>query len=131
MVGAGEGDRRAVFTAELPQAGRWRLAYHAPELTGQPTRQQNDTSGGVQINIGAQISNALTGSPGTYDLTLEAGGEEHSLEFDAGAAETGWNHLGEFSLSEGPVRVVVSNQTSGQLVIADAIRWEPVSFEGN
>ena len=60
-------------------------------------------------------------------MTLIADGEERSLEFDGAAAETGWNTLGEFHLSEGEARLEVSDQTSGRLVIADAVRWQLVS----
>lgn len=117
VVRSGAGDRRAVFAAELPRAGRWRLALHLPEPT---TRQGGGSPApNVQINVSTGL-----GRPGTYDLTLIAGGEERALEFDAAAAETGWNTLGEFDLPRGAARVVVSNETSGRVVIADAVRWQ-------
>ena len=97
-VGSGSGARRAVFTARLPRAGRWRLAYHVPP--------------GVLPVLGR------------YDVTLRAGGDERSIEFDGAAAESGWNALGEFDLAAGEVQVEVSDQSSGQLVVADAIRWQ-------
>ena len=119
VVRSGAGDRRAVFAAELPQAGRWRLALHLPE----PTTRQGSASPGPGFQI--SVSTGL-GRPGTYDLTLIAGGEDRALEFDAAAAETGWNTLGDFDLSKGAARVVVSNRSSGRTVIADAVRWQPV-----
>jgi hypothetical protein len=97
-VGSGSGASRAVFTARLPRAGRWRLAYHVPP--------------GVLPVLGR------------YDVTLRAGGDERSIEFDGAAAESGWNALGEFDLAAGEVQVEVSDQSSGQLVVADAIRWQ-------
>ena len=119
VVRSGAGDRHAAFAAELPQAGRWRLALHLPESA---TRQGSASPGpGVQINVSTGL-----GRFGTYDLALIAGGEERALEFDAAAAETGWNTLGELDLSKGAARVVVSNETSGSVVIADAIRWQLV-----
>ena len=119
LVGQGAGDTRAVFAADIPHRGRWRLAYHLPRLNS----STNQSSGpGVQINA----QGGLAGSLGTYDLTVVAGGETRSVEFDGAAAETGWNPLGEYDLQGGEVKVVVSNQSSGRLVIADAIRWEPV-----
>jgi hypothetical protein len=99
-VGSGSGSRRATFTASLPHAGRWRLAYHVP-------------------------AGALP-SLGKYDLTLRAGGEARTLEFDGAAAEGGWNTLGEFDLQAGEARVEVSDKSSGRLVVADAIKWQPV-----
>ncbi len=119
VVRSGAGDRRAVFAAELPQAGRRRLALHLPLLS---TRQGNASPG---LNVQVSVSTGL-GTLGTYDVTLIAGGEERTLEFDAAAAETGWNTLGEFDLPRGEARVVVSNRSSGRVVIADAVRWQPV-----
>ena len=119
VVRSGAGDRRAVFAAELPRAGRWRLALHLPEPT---TRQGGGSPApNVQINVSTGL-----GRPGTYDLTLIAGGEERALEFDAAAAETGWNTLGEFDLPRGAARLLLSNRSSGRAVIADAVRWQPL-----
>ena len=99
LVGSGSGTRRAVFTADLPHSGRWRLAIH--------------------LEAGRGI--------GTYDLTVIAESEERSIEFDGAAAEEGWNTLGEFDLSKGEAKVVMSDRTSGLIVIADAVRWQLVS----
>ena len=110
-----------MFAADIPHPGRWRLAYHLPILS---SRTSNSSPGpGVQINAQTGLARAL----GTYDLTVVAGGEERTVEFDGAAAETGWNSLGEFDLQKGEAKVVVSNQSSGRLVIADAVRWEQVS----
>ena len=123
LAAGGDGDRRAVFAAELPRAGRWRLAWHVPVPAGPPIVTEVSEPD-IQISVQAGIG---FGRPGTYDLTLVAGGEERPIEFDGAAAEPGWNALGEFSLPEGPARLVVSNRTSGRVVVADAIRWEPVA----
>ena len=106
---AGDGRRNGVFTVELPSEGRWRRDYHLPGRTA------GGLSGGTAYE-----------DQGRYDMRLEAGGEETVLEFDASAAELGWNHLGDFALMSGQARLVVSNLTSGQFVIADAVRWRPV-----
>ena len=122
LVGRGRGARRAVFTATLPQSGRWRLAIHLPVLTS----QRRQASGpGIQV----AVRTGLGGSLGTYDMTLRADGEAQALEFDGEAAETGWNALGEFYLSKGETRLEVSDETSGRLVIADAVRWQLVAEE--
>ena len=103
-VAPGTGARRVTFTATLPHSGRWRLAYHLPA--------------GVLSTLGR------------YDLTLRAGGESRALEFDGAAAEGGWNTLGEFDLQAGEARLVVSDRSPGRLVVADAIRWQPVKSPG-
>ena len=124
VVQSGEGTRRAVFSATLPRDGRWRLALHLPALTS----QRSTTSPAPGIRIGARTG--LGGRLGTYDLRLVVDGEDRALEFDGVAAETGWNVLGEFYLSEGEARVELSDLTSGRVVVADAIRWQLVSEGG-
>ena len=111
---SGVGHQRAIFAADLPHAGRWQLAYHLPQL------------GTLAMDLGAQIDASVepAGIVGTYDMTLIAGGESRSLEFDGAAAKAGWNVIGEFDLPQGEVRIVVSDASSGRLVIADAIRWQ-------
>ena len=83
------------------------------------------TAEGPGVRISAQVG--LGGSQGSYDMKLEIGGEERVIEFDGSVAEPGWNRLGEFDVTSPEVRVVVSNETSGRTVIADAIRWLPVN----
>jgi ABC-type transport system involved in multi-copper enzyme maturation permease subunit len=99
-VRPGSGGRRAIFMATVPQAGRWRLGYYLP--------------------IGALP--AL----GRYDLTLRVGGDTRAVEFDGAAAQGGWNTLGEFELPAGEVRLELSDESSGTVVVADAIRWQRV-----
>ncbi len=112
---SGDGRECAVFTARLPTAGRWRLSYHIPDLSPRPRYTWQGFSGEWH-----------GGRLGTFDLTLAAGGEEIAIEFDAGHAAPGWNRLGTFALDAGIARVVVSNRSSGETVIADAIRWHRI-----
>ena len=114
---------RAIFAAELPTTGRWRLDYHVPHST--TGRQQSFSGPGVQV----QINQGGPGVPaqGAYDMTLVVGGESQAIEFDGAAAESGWNRLGEFDLVDRAVRVVVANGAdAGDTVLADAVRFVPV-----
>lgn len=107
-VPSGNGIERAVFAARLPTTGRWMLEYHLPDLSRRSTRISGVWSGG---------------SLGTFDLTLAAHGESTTVEFDAGRAVAGWNPVGTFMLESGRIRLIVSGRSSGETVIADAIRW--------
>lgn len=110
---AGHGYGRAVFTAHLPNAGTWRLSYHMP--TQRLPRWMRWKRGRV----------SPFDNQDHYNIALHVGGEYRPVEFDAHAAEAGWNALGEFDLPAGVVRVVVSDRTDGEFVMADAIRWLP------
>ena len=104
---AGDGRAKAVFTAALPSAGRWRIDYHLPDVS--------DAFFGVRH--------------GVYRLTVVASAVEEPVEFDAAAAPWGWNDLGTFALPAGQASLVVSNDTSGRAVYADAVRWRPVDAD--
>ena len=115
---AAEGHARAVFATELPGAGAWRLDYHLPFVLGRTKGESRR----ILRRMG------LMDEQGDYEMTLEFGdGEREVVPFDAGQAEAGWNDLGRFRLPEGPVRLVVSNRSTGDLVLADAIRWRPAA----
>ncbi len=78
--------------------------------------------GAVRLNV--QASSRL--SLGSYDISLSNNGDTETIEFDGEAAETGWNTLGEFVLRAGEAKVRLSDTTSGEAVLADAIRCEPL-----
>ena len=121
VVTPGDGAAVASFEAELPAAGRWRLAYHLPSPSF--PRGAAFVARAVRVTVQQQLGEVL----GSYDLRLVADGVDQPIEFDGSAAEIGWNRLGEFDLPAGPVTLTVSNKTSGGLVLADAIRWRPAT----
>ena len=106
---AGDGRATGVFTAELPSAGRWRIDYHLPDAS--------------DAFFGARVRH------GVYQLSIVASGVDEAVEFDAAVAVWGWNDLGTFELPAGEASVVVSNETSGRAVFADAVRWRPVNVD--
>ena len=119
----GDGDAKAVFAAQLPAGGRWRLDYHLPEL-----RHAHAT-----VSIGGSVQTSVERGThwghGSYDMRIVAAGGETTVEFDGAAAEPGWNRVGDYDLPGGEVRVVVSNRTSGKYAVADAVRWRQVQAQ--
>lgn len=111
-VWKGEGELLATFAAVIPSEGRWRLDYHVPDLG--------------RLSPFMFVFAGPRDSLGNYDIKVIANGETTAVEFDAGEAQ-GWNKLGEFELEAGEVRVQVSDLTTGEIVVADAIRWTPVA----
>lgn len=116
---AGDGTKEVAFSAELPAAGRWRLEYHLPDLTQRP---RFNTFAGTREAFGTWHGGRL----GIQHFSLVARGKATPLELDAGRAGAGWHTIGTFALKPGEVELVVSNRTSGQTVIADAVRWSLV-----
>ncbi|MCY3620367.1 MAG: hypothetical protein OXH68_01480 [Gammaproteobacteria bacterium] len=118
-IQAGDGEGRASFRAELPTPGTWRLSYHLP---GSSASEGNR----FQLPSGWESGDRF----GTLDFEIVAGASRTPFIFDASTAVSGWNDLGTFDLAAGPVTVVVSDDTTGDIVVADAIRWAPVSNAG-
>jgi ABC-type transport system involved in multi-copper enzyme maturation permease subunit len=104
VVGAGEGEKKAMFTADINQAGQWDLELFTPWKP-----------------------NIMPGRKwGTYNLLItDSNGDQHEIKFDSNAAAQGWNLAGSIDLPEGKTTVTVSNKTDGQFVVTDAIRWSP------
>lgn len=101
IVRAGEGDQVARFEARLPHRGRWRLELHVPP------------SGALPLPL----------DYGTWSLRHEQAGESTEVSFDAAEAEAGWSPVDTLELDGGPVTVTLTNRTTGQVVLADAVRW--------
>ena len=110
----GDGSAQAYFDAVLPDAGRWRLSYHLP---GDSLRYERN---------GRLIRRA---SLGQIQLRLLRDHDETRLTIDGGRAVAGWNDIGVFDLSEGAVQIAVSDRTTGDLIVADAIRWQKLASE--
>jgi hypothetical protein len=106
-VRAGNGDKKAEFTAKVPHSGSWDLEiYIPPKYNAFPGRRW-----------------------GTWNLLItDSNGDQHETKFDSdAAAQAQWNIVGNFEIPEGEILVTLSNKTNGQFVVADAIRWLPVA----
>ena len=102
-MGAGNGTTRAVMPVSLPNAGLWELELHQPFLP--------------------YIAAA---NRGHWNLTIVSSNGRETVSYDASVGIVGWNLVGQFQLPAGEVRVEISDQTDGMLVVADAIAWSPV-----
>jgi hypothetical protein len=106
VVRKGKGSKRAVFSAEIPKSGRWELGFYLPA---------EQRSGLMRA----------TKDRGTWKLVVDDGTGTHEIDFAAETHDSGWNSLGEFDIAGGTVRVIVTDETDGEYVVADAIRWTP------
>jgi ABC-type transport system involved in multi-copper enzyme maturation permease subunit len=111
VIRKGKGKKKAVFAAEIPRSGRWELSFHLPaeQRSGLMTKRRDR---------------------GSWMLVLDDGTGTRDIEFDAEKNDSGWNSLGVFDVASGTVRLIVSNETDGSYVLADAIRWTPKKSAG-
>ncbi len=109
----GGGSRRVIYAAELPAAGRWRVEIHVPSLAP----FLGDDAQGAQVNESFGLN------LGSYDLELRNAGNSRPIDFDAEGAGIGWAVLGDFDLAQGTVEIELSDDTTGNVVAADAVRF--------
>lgn len=102
LIKAGQGQRIAQFAADIPDPGEWELEMHVPRL------------GGFY-------------KTGTFHIEIvdDTGSREATL--DASVDNDGWVSVGTYEIADGEVRVRLSDQSDGKVVvIADAVRWTPL-----
>lgn len=133
LVSKGDGSRRARYRTDLPASGRWRVEMHVPSLSPVPgggeVRREVRVGGGDGNPPGdapaggARIAVSFGLSLGAYDLELRNAGSSYPIDFDAQGAGVGWAVLGDFDLAAGTVELELSDDTTGSVVAADAVRF--------
>ena len=115
----GDGRHAAVFRVLLSVPGRWRLQYHWPTWR----KVTPPKIGGPAAAMQALSLRRYFDKQGTYDMRVATAAHTTAVDFNGAAAVAGWNTLGDFDLDAGEVRLIVSDETPGDSVVADAIRW--------
>lgn len=103
-VRKGKGETRARFTGVVLEPGPWELEVHLPHKR--------------RFRVARNW--------GVWKLAVVQGDERHEIDFDAKEAPRGWNLVDSFELSDGEVTVEFSDETTGMIVVADAVRWTPI-----
>jgi hypothetical protein len=103
VIRSGDGNRSAVFTAEIPEAGSYDLELYLPDRDG--------------VFFMRVIED--------WHLVLETPDGPQEIDFDAAGGVGGWNSIGSYDLPEGEVKVKLTNRSEGRVVVADAVRWIP------
>ncbi|MCK5368168.1 MAG: hypothetical protein KAQ62_06430, partial [Cyclobacteriaceae bacterium] len=127
ITAKGNGDRQAIWNANIKQTGMHEIYYFVGRLPVRGRGRQGGATGGRGGTSGGQSGgNQDQQNEGSYMLTVFHDDGEEQVILDVVKAEEGWNLLGNYYLSQGPTKVILSNETEGNLVIADAIKWVKV-----
>lgn len=100
----GKGESQARFTAVVLKPGPWELEIHLPHKQ--------------RFRVARNW--------GVWKLAVVQGDERHEIDFNAKEAPRGWNLIDSFDLTNGEVTVEFSDETTGMIVVADAVRWTPI-----
>lgn len=124
IIAKGTGDKKAIWNAEIKETGMHEIHYYIGKL---PVRGRGRTGGGGrQRGQGGGQGGANQQQEknyGSYHFTVFHDDGEDEVIIDVDKAEEGWNFLGTYYLSTGPAKVVLTNETDGKLVAADAVKW--------
>ena len=128
----GDQNSAARFVADLPYSGKWNLEIYIPK-----DAFSSRYYGGWQELFGIVFDDnrfvsrtANADAPEEYyRLTIKEDNADRKEEFDIANAAEGWNEVGSFELSATEVEVLLSAWAGHEeiIVVADAIRWSPVS----
>lgn len=116
---SGTGDRILTWKATLAKPGFYDIYTYVGKVS----------SGMVVRNAGPGPPPPPPGGEGRsnqcrdfhFRIYHDQGTEEITLEYEN--AENGWNNLGRYYLSDDTARVDMTNQSAGNYVIGDAVKW--------
>ena len=119
---AGTGDRAISWTAAINDPGYYDIHCYAGKSDDRiPVRTPG---GGGQQGQGRGQQAESRFRDFQFKVYHDEGVENVTLDYEN--ADAGWNNMGRYYLSSDSAKVVLTNQSSGRLVIGDAIRWVKV-----
>ncbi len=121
---AGTGDRSVTWAAKINNPGYYDVYCYIGKRMN--TRRIRTDRGGSPAGQGR--AEGMDDEPSDsrfkdfhYKIYNDDGIEDITIDFESADAE--WNNLGRYYLSADTARVVLTNQSSGRLVIGDAVKW--------
>jgi ABC-type transport system involved in multi-copper enzyme maturation permease subunit len=99
---SGDGKRLAIWHANLEKSGNYDIYCHVLRITNEWQRRKE------RLNYNFRI--------------YHDGGSDEVKLFDEDI-ESGWIYLGTFFISPSNAKVELNNKSSGNMIIADAIKW--------
>jgi len=98
----GAGERSATWKAALPGKGSYDVYFHVD-----------------RVNVGWRRNNRAS----NYNLSIYHDQGVDKIDHSTENTDPGWNYIGTWYISSDTARVDVSNETNGEMVFADAVKW--------
>lgn len=102
----GTGNGKVIWNASLKESGHYDVYAHVP-ATDFGWRRHRENNNGEQDYL--------------FTVSHDDGDDEVSITISN--TNSGWIYLGEYYCSQGAAKVQLSDQTNGDLVIGDAVKW--------
>jgi len=104
-IRAGQGDKKAEWTANLPESGNYSVYVYVI----------NKHSFGPRDNFSENFKDIQ------YIVYHDDGTDEVSIDWSS--AETGWNLIGSYYFSQGNSKIMITDKSDGKIIVADAVKW--------
>jgi hypothetical protein len=117
----GSGDRPLTWTANITEPGYYDVyCYIGKNMERRRIRTDREGGpGGPVAREGEQEDSRFKDLH--YKVYHDDGVEEITVDYENAEAE--WNNIGRYYLSKDTASVILSDQSSGRLVIGDAVKW--------
>jgi hypothetical protein len=112
---SGNGDKSITWNTPIKEPGYYDVYCYIGKTIERMTVKTGEDEG----DEGARGDNPYKDMH--YKVYHDEGVDDISIDFEH--ADAGWNNLGRFYLSHDSAKVVLTNKSSGRIVIGDAIRW--------
>jgi hypothetical protein len=117
---AGTGDKKITWSTTIKVPGYYDIFTHIGKTISRMSVKSDDSRAGTD-NPDDDKRGDDTYKDMHYKIYHDGGVDDITLDYQN--AEGGWNNLGRYYLSSDSARVVLTNKSSGRIVIGDAIRW--------
>lgn len=123
---AGTGDRSAKWTAKIDEPGYYDIYCFIGKASDRGTMRSVRPGGaggpqGQQMGPGVENRSDPQYKDLHYKIYHDEGFDEITVDFESAEAE--WYNMGRYYLSADSAKVELTNQSSGRIVLGDAIRW--------
>jgi len=116
-IKSGDGSQKVAWQALIPEPGQYEIYYY-PGFAEEVRRFRGRPGQGPGDRRSREDEER-----GTLHFTVEHDDGADPVELNLNDALQDWNYLGVFYFSKGSARVLLSNESKGDLVYADAVKW--------
>jgi hypothetical protein len=117
---AGNGDKLISWSAIIRDPGYYDIYTYVGKTTSRMS-VKSGTGSDTQNNPEDDRNRDENFKDMHYKIYHDDGVEEITLDYQS--AGGGWNNLGRYYLSSDTARVVLTNKSTGRIVIGDAVKW--------
>ncbi len=119
---SGDGERSVEWEVDIPEPGYYEVSVFLDDMLSRMSRGRGRGGDGGRGGDNRGSSSNKINDVYHYTVFHDEGQEEVAKAL--ANIEDGWNLLGSFYFSAGKAKVVLTNQNSGRMVVADAMKWE-------